>query len=142
MGGFHSTKTSGLNFRQFHVAIGTAFSKKEDNLAVCTQILEKFFRSVSSTETQYDSLSIKYLAAITWNKISNTLRSLSTLSAFNKAIRQLIIISIIFIFYYVIRLFIVNSYITQFYFFIIQFFFLGLLVNICQRSNQPHQTRD
>ena len=42
MGAFHSTKTSGLNFRQFHVAIGTAFSKKEDNLAVCTQILENF----------------------------------------------------------------------------------------------------
>ena len=43
MGAFLSTKTSGLNFRQFPVANGTAFSKKEDNLAMCTQILEKFF---------------------------------------------------------------------------------------------------
>ena len=51
MGAFHSTKTSGLNFGQFPVANGTAFSKKEDNLAVCTQILENFARSVSSTET-------------------------------------------------------------------------------------------
>ena len=30
-----------------------------------------------------------YLVAITWNKISDTLRSLSTLSAFKKAVRQL-----------------------------------------------------
>ena len=51
MGAFHSTKTSGLNFRQFPVANGTAFSKKEVNLAVCTLILENFARSVSSTET-------------------------------------------------------------------------------------------
>ena len=51
MGAFHSTKTSGLNFGQFPVANGTAFSKKEDNLALCTQILENFARSVSSTET-------------------------------------------------------------------------------------------
>ena len=33
--------------------------------------------------------SVKYLAAITWNKISDTLRSQSTLSAFKKAVRQL-----------------------------------------------------
>ena len=51
MGASHSTKTSGLNFRQFPVANGTAFSKKEDNLAMCTRILEKFSGSVSSTET-------------------------------------------------------------------------------------------
>ena len=31
----------------------------------------------------------KYLAAITWNKISDTLRSLIILSAFNKEVRQL-----------------------------------------------------
>ena len=30
-----------------------------------------------------------YVAAITWNKISDTLRSLSTLSAYKKAVRQL-----------------------------------------------------
>ena len=30
----------------------------------------------------------KNLAAITWNKISDTLRFLSTLSAFKKAVRQ------------------------------------------------------
>ena len=32
--------------------------------------------------TRYGKNSVKYLAAITWNKISDTLRSLSTLSAF------------------------------------------------------------
>ena len=40
----HSTKTSGLNFRQLPVAKGTAFSKiskKEDNLASYTQLFEK-----------------------------------------------------------------------------------------------------
>ena len=31
--------------------------------------------------TRYGKNSVKYLAAITWNKISDTLRSLSTLSA-------------------------------------------------------------
>ena len=35
--------------------------------------------------TCYDKNSVKYLAAITWNKISDTLRSL-TLSAFKKAV--------------------------------------------------------
>jgi len=32
--------------------------------------------------TCYGNNSVKYLAAITWNKISDTLRSLTTLSAF------------------------------------------------------------
>ena len=35
--------------------------------------------------TCFDKNSVKYLAAITWNKISDTLRSL-TLSAFKKAV--------------------------------------------------------
>ena len=39
--------------------------------------------------TRYGKNSVKYLAAITWNKISDTLRSLSTLSAFKKVVRQL-----------------------------------------------------
>ena len=39
--------------------------------------------------TRYGKNSVKYLAAITWNKISDTLRSLSTLSDFKKAFRQL-----------------------------------------------------
>ena len=39
--------------------------------------------------TRYGKNSVKYLAAITWNKISDTLTSLSTLSAFKKAVRQL-----------------------------------------------------
>ena len=39
--------------------------------------------------TRYGKNSVKYLAAITWNKISDTLRSQSTLSAFKKAVRQL-----------------------------------------------------
>ena len=39
--------------------------------------------------TLYGKNSVKFLAAITWNKISDTLRSLSTLSAFKKAVRQL-----------------------------------------------------
>ena len=39
--------------------------------------------------TRYGKNSVKYLAAITWNKISDTLRSLSTLSACKKAVRQL-----------------------------------------------------
>ena len=39
--------------------------------------------------TRYGKNSVKYLAAITWNKISDTLRSQSTLSAFQKAVRQL-----------------------------------------------------
>ena len=39
--------------------------------------------------TRYGKNSVKYLAAITWNKISDTLRSLSTLSAFKKAVPQL-----------------------------------------------------
>ena len=46
MGAFHSTKTSGLNFRQLPVAKGTAFSKipqNEGNLARYTQIFEKIF---------------------------------------------------------------------------------------------------
>ena len=38
--------------------------------------------------TLYGKNSVKYLAAITWNKISDTLRSLTTLSAFKKAVRQ------------------------------------------------------
>ena len=33
--------------------------------------------------------SIKYLAAITWNNISDTLRSIRILSAFENAVRQL-----------------------------------------------------
>ena len=37
----------------------------------------------------YGKNSVKYLAAITWNKISDTLRSQSTLSAFKKAVRQM-----------------------------------------------------
>ena len=47
MGAFHSTKTSGLNFRQFPVANGTAFSKisnTEHNLVRNTQIFENSFR--------------------------------------------------------------------------------------------------
>ena len=39
--------------------------------------------------TRYGKNSVKCLAAITWNKISDTLRSLSTLSAFKKALRRL-----------------------------------------------------
>ena len=39
--------------------------------------------------TRYGKTSVKYFAAITWNEISDTLRSLSTLSAFKKAVRQL-----------------------------------------------------
>ena len=39
--------------------------------------------------TRYGKNSVKYLAAITWNEISDTLRSPSTLSAFKKAVRQL-----------------------------------------------------
>ena len=39
--------------------------------------------------TRYGKNSVKYLAAITWNKISDTVRSLSTLSDFKKAVRQL-----------------------------------------------------
>ena len=35
--------------------------------------------------TRYGKNSVKYLAAITWNKISDTLRSF-TLSAFKKAV--------------------------------------------------------
>ena len=35
--------------------------------------------------TCYDETSVKYLAAITWNKISDTLRSL-TVSAFKQAV--------------------------------------------------------
>ena len=47
--------------------------------------------------TRYGKNSVKYLAAITWNKISDTLRSLSTLSAFKKAVRQLRFQLILFI---------------------------------------------
>ena len=39
--------------------------------------------------TRYGKNSVKYSAAITWNKISDTLRSLTTLSAFRKAVREL-----------------------------------------------------
>ena len=39
--------------------------------------------------TRYGKNSLKYLAAITWNEISDTLRSLSTLSAFKKAVSRL-----------------------------------------------------
>ena len=39
--------------------------------------------------TRYGKNSVKYLAAITWKKISDTLRSLSTLLAFKQAVRQL-----------------------------------------------------
>ena len=39
--------------------------------------------------TRYGKNSVKYLATVTWNKISGTLRSLSTLLAFKKAVRQL-----------------------------------------------------
>ena len=45
-GAFYSTKTSGLNFRQFLVANRAALSKisiKEDNLAWYTQIFKKNF---------------------------------------------------------------------------------------------------
>ena len=41
------------------------------------------------TTTRYGKNSVKYLAAISLNKISDTLRSLSTLSASKKAVRQL-----------------------------------------------------
>ena len=44
---------------------------------------------LKSNTTRYGKNSIKYLAAVIWNKISDTLRSLSTLSAFKKAVRQL-----------------------------------------------------
>ena len=51
-GVFHSAKTSGLNFRQFPLANGTAafskISKKEDNLARYTQISNFFSRNFSS----------------------------------------------------------------------------------------------
>ena len=39
--------------------------------------------------TRYGENTVKYLAAITWNKVSDTLRSLSSLSVFRKAVRQL-----------------------------------------------------
>ena len=39
--------------------------------------------------TRYGKNSVKYLVAITWNKISVNLRSLSSLSVFKKAVRQL-----------------------------------------------------
>ena len=39
--------------------------------------------------TRYGKNSVKYLAAITWNKISDTLRSLSTLSASKIAFSRL-----------------------------------------------------
>ena len=39
--------------------------------------------------TRYGNNTVKYLAANTWNKISDTLRSLTTLSAFRKAVREL-----------------------------------------------------
>ena len=39
--------------------------------------------------TLYGENSVKYLVAITWKKISDTIRSLSTLPAFEKAVRQL-----------------------------------------------------
>ena len=39
--------------------------------------------------TRYGKSSVKYLAAITWNKISDTLRSLSTLSASKIAFSRL-----------------------------------------------------
>ena len=48
-GAFHSTKMSGLNFRQLPVANGTAFSKifkKDDNLTRYTQIFETFFPGI------------------------------------------------------------------------------------------------
>ena len=43
----------------------------------------------NANTTCYGKNSVKYLAAITWNKISDTLRSLSSLSVFKKAVRQL-----------------------------------------------------
>ena len=55
-GAFHSTKTSGLNFRQLLVANRTAFSKfskKEDNLARYTQIFENFSRKFSFRSTLF-----------------------------------------------------------------------------------------
>ena len=39
--------------------------------------------------TRYGKNSVKYLAAITWKKISDTLRSLTTLPGFKKEVRQL-----------------------------------------------------
>ena len=39
--------------------------------------------------TRYGRKSVKYLWAITWNKVPDTLRSLNTSLAFEKAIRQL-----------------------------------------------------
>lgn len=54
LGAFQSTNTSGLKFRQLLVANGTAFSKlskKEDNLAKYTQIVENFFRKFSFHST-------------------------------------------------------------------------------------------
>ena len=43
---------------------------------------------LKSNTTRYGKNSIKYLAAVIWNKISDTLRSLSTLSAFKKAVHR------------------------------------------------------
>ena len=54
MGAFHSTKTSGLNFRQFPVANETAFSKisnTEHNLVRNNQIFENSFRYLSFQST-------------------------------------------------------------------------------------------
>ena len=41
------------------------------------------------TTTRYGKNLVNYLEAITWNKISDTLRYLNTLSAFTKVVRQL-----------------------------------------------------
>ena len=81
--------------------------------------------------TCYGKNSVKYLAAITWNKISDTLRSVSALSAFKKAVHQLRFFHVIKLFLLLIaissnfRLYIVNRFLDfpllPFY-----YFFLGL----------------
>ena len=43
---------------------------------------------LKSNTTHNGKNSVKYLAAVTWNKISDTWRSLSTLSAFKKAVHR------------------------------------------------------
>ena len=65
--------------------------------------------------TRYGKNSVKYLAAITWNKISDTLRAIRILSAFKKAVLDLPI----FLYYLI------------FLFSFFAFFSLGLLVYFC-----------
>ena len=49
----------------------------------------KMLQVLKPNTTRYGKNSVKYLVAITWNKISDTLRSLSSLSVFKKPVRQL-----------------------------------------------------